>query len=339
MSGQKLMGSDVHIVVGVTPYARVHGQLVSLEFPKVTPKQAQELVFSLLSKDQEEKFILEKDLDIAYQTPDKTRYRINLSWEKGNVALSARIINATIPSMEDLGMPDVAYELVKRPAGLILMTGPTGCGKSTALASMIEAINIDRAANIITLEDPVEYVFQAKKSMIRQRQLGEDMLSFSQGLRHVLRQDPNVIMIGEMRDLDTIATTITLAETGHLVLATLHTYSAAQTINRIIDIFPPYQQDQVRFQLSMTLQAVITQRLLPRVSGGQVAAREVLVANSAVSNLIRENKVGQINTVIQTSAKEGMMSMDQALRHLYNEGQIERETALPYMTSSSALEK
>lgn len=330
--------SDVHIVVGVKPYMRVDGVLMEMDFPVVTAKQAEDLAFSLLTKEQEQRFVTDKDLDIAYQTPDKTRYRINFHWEKGDVGLAARVIKAEIPGMEEISMPKIAYDLIERKSGLILVTGPSGNGKSTTLASMIEAINQERAANIMTLEDPIEFLFTSKKSIVRQRQLGTDMNSFGEGLRHVLRQDPDVVMVGEMRDLESVTATMTLAETGHLVLATLHTFSAPQTIDRIIDVFPPYQQSQIRLQLSMSLQAVISQRLLPKVGGGRIAAREILLNNPAVSNLIRENKGNQIRTVIQTSAREGMCSMDQALKNLYDRGLIDREPALPYLDNPDLFE-
>jgi len=241
------------------------------------------------------------------------------------MGLSARTIPSVIPKMEDIAMPEVVYNLCNLDGGLILVTGPTGCGKSTSLAAMIDYINQTRKVNIITLEDPIEFIFKPIKSIIKQRQLGSDMISFQNGLVHVLRQDPNVIMVGEMRDLDTIATTITLAETGHLVFATLHTYSAAQTIDRIIDIFPPHQQNQIRMQISITLKGIIAQKLLPQQSGGRIAVREVLMNNPAIANLIRENKVSQIKTAIQTSAKDGMISMDNALLKLYKEGSITQE--------------
>jgi twitching motility protein PilT len=255
------------------------------------------------------------------------------------MGLVARIINDKMPTLEDLSLPEIVSDLLNLKQGLILVTGPTGCGKSTTLAAMINYINSNHRLNIITLEDPIEYLFKPEKSIIIQRQLGSDMLSFASGLKHALRQDPNVIMVGEMRDLETIATTITLAETGHLVLATLHTYSAAQTIDRIIDAFPPHQQNQVRMQLSMTLASVISQRLLPRVDGGRIAAREIMINNSAISNLIRENKIAQIRTVIETSAKDGMVSMDQDLKRLFKEKLVSKEVAQTQMENPELLDK
>jgi len=235
--------------------------------------------------------------------------------------------------MEDLGLPPIVNEMIERTAGLLLVTGPTGCGKSTTLAAMVEKINSMRFANIITLEDPIEYIHKPNKSIIKQRQLGNDMLSFDSALRHVLRQDPNVIMVGEVRDLESMSATITLAETGHLVLATLHTHNAAQTIDRIIDVFPPHQQSQVRLQLSISLNGIISQQLLPKTGGGRVAAREILINTPAVANIIRENKIPQIKSVIQTSADEGMFSMEQNIKELLEEGLIEETTALAYLNN------
>jgi twitching motility protein PilT len=245
-----------------------------------------------------------------------------------------------MPTLEEIQMPKIVYNLLDLKQGLILVTGPTGCGKSTTLAAMIDYINLNRFCNIITFEDPIEYVFEPKKSIIVQRELGADMTSFAAGLKHALRQDPNVIMVGEMRDLETIATTITLAETGHLVLATLHTYNASQTIDRIIDIFPPHQQTQVRMQLSMTLAGIISQRLLPTLNGeGRIATREILLNTPAVSNIIRENKVAQLKTVIETSSRQGMRSLDQDLQRLYKEKLIKKEIAQSYMDNPELLEK
>ena len=331
--------SDLHLVVGLPPVLRIDGNLTYIEDKKVINKKEMEtLVYSILNSNKKDKFLSTKELDISYSI-GIYRYRVNLHFEKGNIGVVARIINEKISNLDELGLPKIVYNLLDLKQGLILLTGPTGCGKSTTLASMIEYINNNRFANIITLEDPIEYIFKSKKSIIIQRQLGTDMLSFSEGLKHALRQDPNVIMVGEMRDLETIATTITLAETGHLVLATLHTYNASQTIDRIIDIFPPHQQNQVRMQLSMVLASVISQRLLPKIDGGRVASRELLLNTPAVANLIRENKIAQIKTVIETNSKEGMVSMDQDLQRLYKEKQITKEIAQAQMDNPELLDK
>jgi twitching motility protein PilT len=266
------------------------------------------------------------------------RLRINIHWEKDVPGLVARVVSQKIPTMAEILMPELVKELIKTRDGLILVTGPTGCGKSTTLAAMINEINTSRSVHIVTLEDPIEFIFTPQKSIVRQRQLGSDMKSFKQGLKHVLRQDPNVIMVGEMRDLESIAATITLAETGHLVLATLHTLNAAQTVDRIIDSFPPYQQSQVRTQLSMSLRAVISQQLIKKIKGGRIAAREILVNNSAVANLIRENKIAQIKTVIQTSSDEGMVTMDNDLKRLVQEKLISAQEAKSRLINPQALE-
>ena len=243
----------------------------------------------------------------------------------------ARVITSELPSMEEIGMPQMAYEMTRSRQGLILVTGPTGCGKSTTLAAMINLINKERVANIVTLEDPIEFIFEADKSVIMQRQLGTDMSSFASALKHVLRQDPNVIMVGEMRDLETIAATLTLAETGHLVLATLHTHNAAQTIDRIVDVFPPYQQNQIRMQLSMSLNGVISQQLLPKLDGGRIAAREIMINTPAIANIIRENKIPQIKTAIQTSAGDGMVTLEQDLKRLLKDGLVDKEVVEYYL--------
>src|SRR3989338_11546700 len=330
--------SDLHLVVGKPPIIRIHGDLQPLKYLELTPKTIEGLVYPIITPAQKEKFINEKELDVSYQVKDSTRFRVNLHWEKNNIGLAARVIPPKIPTMEEIGMTPVIYDVTRLDYGLILMTGPTGCGKSTSLAAMINLINQERSANIITLEDPIEFIFKGQKCIIRQRQLGTDMVSFAEGLKHALRQDPNVIMVGEMRDLDTIATTLTLAETSHLVLATLHTPNSSQTIDRIIDVFPPHQQTQVRLQLSYSLKAVVSQRLMPLVSGkGRVAAREILINNPAVANLIRENKVAQIKTVIQTSAEEGMITMDKSIKMLMQQGAISREVAMAHVTSLASL--
>ena len=331
--------SDLHLVVGLPPALRIDGQLSFIEGKdKLGAKDMEQVISGLLDQKQKDRFASTRELDVGYAV-NGYRFRINFLYEKNNMAMVARVISEKIPSLEEIGMPKIVYNLLSLKQGLILVTGPTGCGKSTSLASMIDYINSNRFCNIITLEDPIEYLFQPNKSIIVQRQLGSDMLSFASGLKHALRQDPNVIMVGEMRDLETIATTITLAETGHLVLATLHTYNASQTIDRIIDIFPPHQQAQVRMQLSMTLASVISQRLIPKEKGGRIASREILLNTSAVANLIRENKVAQIKTVIETSSKEGMVSIDQDLKRLYEEKLISKETAQGQMDNPELLDR
>jgi len=333
----KNKASDLHIIVGKPPILRVDGELKIIpDIEIVTRELAEKMIFGILTERQQKKFIDERELDISYEIAEFSRYRVNLHYEKDNVGLVARVISNQIPSMEYLNMPEVVSGLIQRTSGLVLVTGPTGCGKSTTLAAMIERINQSRSAHIITLEDPIEFVHQPKKSIIKQRQLGTDILNFEDALKHVLRQDPNVIMVGEMRDLETIGATITLAETGHLVLATLHTHSASQTIDRIIDVFPPHQQAQVRLQLSISLSGILTQQLVPKVGGGRVAVREILIKTPAIANIIRENKIPQIKSVIQTSAEEGMFSMEQNIKELLDNNQIDETTALAYLNHQSS---
>jgi twitching motility protein PilT len=318
--------SDLHLVVGEPPILRVDGNLIEIDRePELDQKTAEKIIFEILTENQKEKLINTRELDLSCQIDDGSRFRVNLFWEKDNLGLVARVISKIIPTLEDLLIPPVVIEMTRAKQGLILVTGPTGCGKSTTLAAMLNLLNHEIKANIITLEDPIEFVYEPDKCIIRQRQLGSDMLTFGSALKHVLRQDPNVIMVGEMRDLETIATTITLAETGHLVLATLHTHNAGQTIDRIVDVFPPYQQPQIRLQLSMSLNGVISQHLLPGKDGGRVAVREILVNTPAVANIIRENKIPQIKTAIQTSSEEGMVTMEQDLKRLLDEGHISKE--------------
>lgn len=329
--------SDLHLIVGRPPMLRIDGELAAIANGETLTREAMEsLLLSILNGGQKERFFQQRELDMSYEIPGVSRFRVNLHWEKDNMGLVARVVSSLIPSLDDLSLPPVVHELLQRPSGLILMTGPAGCGKSTTLAAMIRSINEERQDHIVTLEDPIEFIHTPIKSIIKQRQLGSDMLSFAEGLKHVLRQDPNVIMVGEMRDPETVATTITLAETGHLVLATLHTHNASQTIDRIIDIFPPYQQPQVRLQLSLSLSAVISQRLLRRRGGGRVAVREILLSNPAVANTIRENKVAQIQSIIQTHAHEGMITMDQSLHAACKAGLIDESIAWAFLEDKPA---
>lgn len=331
--------SDLHLAASQPPILRINGNLTEIAGEQVlTGEGAQNLALSILTAEQKEKFIKERELDLSYEIAGLARFRVNLHWEKDNVGLAARVINEEAPTMASVLMPPIAYDLVRLNDGLILVTGPTGSGKSTTLAAMINLIDSEKKNNIIVLEDPIEFIFHPKQSIIKQRELGKDILTFESGLKHALRQDPDVIMVGEMRDLETIATTMTLAETGHLVLATLHTIDAAQTVDRIIDVFPPHQQDQIRVQLSLSLRGVISQRLLPAAKGGLLAAREIMINMPAIANLIRENKVAQIRTVIQTSAGTGMVTMDQDIKRLFKEGKISEEIARAHMIDPSALE-
>jgi len=324
--------SDLHLNVGLLPVIRVDGELVPLnKFPQIIKKEMEEMVLGLLTERQRKMFDDIRDLDFSYAIND-TRFRVNIHYEKESIGLVARIINKDVPTMEQIGMPNIVRDIVDKNKGLVLVTGPTGCGKSTTLAAMISYINNNYSRNIITLEDPIEFLFKPNKSIIVQRQLGSES-----GLKHALRQDPNVIMVGEMRDLETIAATITLAETGHLVLATLHTYNAAQSIDRIIDVFPPDQQGQVRTQLSMTLEMVISQRLLPGINGGRIAAREIMTRNSAVANLIRENKIAQIQSAIESGQESGMISAERDLRNLLEAGKISEEVAHTQLKALGAL--
>ncbi len=305
-------------------------------FSPLTTADMEAFVNDMLRPEQKARLINDKDLDFGYSVGDY-RFRVNLSYERDNLKMVARVINNQTPTLDDVNMPPIIYNLLDMKQGLILLTGPTGCGKSTSLAAMINYLNQKYNYNIVTFEDPIEFVFKSNKSIITQRQLDFDFPSFSSGLRHVVRQDPNVIMVGEMRDLETISSAITLAETGHLVLATLHTFNASQTVDRIIDIFPPYQQNQVRSQLSMILAAVISQRLLPKVGGGRVVAREIMIRNSAIANLIREQKIIQIKNVIETSYNEGMVTLSRNIKDLYDQGLVSKEIAESQLNELSLL--
>lgn len=324
--------SDLHLVQGFAPILRISGKLVKVKAKPLTKKSVYFLAMSLLPKELQQRFLEEKEMDVGYSLPTGERFRVNLHFERGAMSVAARAIPKKIPTMKEIMLGETARRFTLLPHGLVLVTGPTGSGKSTTLASMINEINNTRAENIITLEDPIEFGFVSNKSIIRQRQLGTDMVTFAEGMKHLLRQDPNVIMVGEMRDLETISSALTLAETGHLVFATLHTYSAAQTVDRIIDVFPPYQQPQIKMQLALTLRGVVSQQLVPKKrGGGRMAIREILVNNAAIANLIREGKVQQIKTVLQTSAKQGMFTLEQDIKQKIKQGLIDAKIADEYL--------
>ncbi|MGQ9524379.1 MAG: type IV pilus twitching motility protein PilT [Armatimonadota bacterium] len=321
--------SDLHITVGVPPVFRVDGQLRAGKYERVTPLDSQRLLYDIMTDEQIQKFEANWELDFSYSLGKIARFRVNVYRDRGTVAAAFRLIPAKIPTIRELGLPLILEELTRRPRGLILVTGPTGSGKSTTQAAMINQINHERSAHIITIEDPIEYLHTHHKSIVNQRELNQDTKSFAAALRSALREDPDVLLVGEMRDHETIGTAITCAETGHLVIATLHTNNSAQTVDRIVDVFPAEQQQQVRVQLSNTLEAVLCQQLVPRADGpGRVCAMEVMIATPAVRNLIRESKAHQITSVIQTSANVGMQTMDMALRDLYQRGLISYDDAI-----------
>ena len=320
--------SDLHLTVNVPPVIRVDGQLKKTSLPALNREETKRLVYSLLTDRQTAQFERELELDISIGVQGVGRFRVNLHLQRGSVEAAFRLVPPKIRTLEELAMPPVVAELARRPNGLVLITGPTGVGKTTTLAAMVDLINTERTALVITIEDPIEYVHRHKHSIIKQREVFSDTKSFAAALVRALRQDPNVIVVGEMRDLETISTALTAAETGHLVLATLHTPDAPQTVNRILDVFPPYQQQQVRIQLADCLQGVVSQQLLPRADQtGRVVAYEIMVATPAVRHLIREQQISQLPTVIQTGAQFGMCTMDNTLKELYLKGVISFETA------------
>jgi twitching motility protein PilT len=320
--------SDLHLAVGNPPALRIHGKLVRLDYPPLTESSLHEMLYDVLTDDHKARFEDTHDLDLSLELQNIGRFRVNVFMERLGEGAAFRLIPSGIRSLEQLGMPPILRTLAMKDRGLVLVTGPTGSGKSTTLATMIDVVNTERTDHIITIEDPIEFVHQHKSCLVNQREVGPHTKSFAAALRSALREDPDVILVGEMRDLETIAMALTAAETGHLVLATLHTNSAAQTINRVIDVFPPHQQEQIRVQLSEALLGVLAQTLLPRIDGrGRVAAIELLVANSAIRNLIREGKTFQIPSMIETGAKEGMISLDQSLRDLLRRGLISPEEA------------
>lgn len=322
--------SDLHLVIGQPPMVRIDGGLKPMaEFPAVTADESKRMIYSLLSDEHRARFEKDWDLDFSVAVEGTSRFRVNVLLEKNGVEAVLRVIAAKIPAPDDILLPPTITDLVNTPRGLILVTGPTGSGKSTTLACLINLINQKFHHHILTIEDPIEFVYENKNSVVRQREIGQQSRSFAAALRHALRQDPDVVLIGEMRDLETISAALTMAETGHLVFGTLHTTDAAQTIDRIIDVFPAHQQQQVRTQLSSVLRAVVCQTLLPRLNGkGRIAAREVMLVNSAVSNMIREGKTHQIYGAIDTGVRAGMVSLDRALSELVKKGFVSVEDAL-----------
>jgi twitching motility protein PilT len=322
--------SDLHIAVGRPPVIRIHGRLLNIEAPPVTAADSRRIIYGILTDVQKQKFEELRELDFSLSISNISRFRVNVHLQRGSVAAAFRVISAVIRGFEELHLPvKVCERFARRPSGLVLITGPTGSGKSTTLAAIIDLINGERECHIITIEDPIEYLHQHKKALVEQREVGEDTLSFSNALKYVLRQDPDVIMVGEMRDLETISAALTAAETGHLVFSTLHTVDVPQTIDRVIDVFPPHQQEQIRIQLAGVIEGVLCQTLVPSASGrGRELAVEIMMANDGIRNLIREAKTHQIYTAIEAGGQHGMQTMDRAIADLFKRGKITRETAL-----------
>jgi len=329
--------SDIHIIGGVAPTIRVDTQLLLVDRPAYTPEQATNLIGGFIGPQLLERITnTRKELDFSF-TYRELRFRSNVFFTRGSLSISLRLLPAATRTIEELGLPPIVNKLIQKNQGLLIVAGPTGHGKSTTLAAIINQISAERRGHIITIEDPVEYVFEHKKSIVSQRELGSDTPSFASALRSALREDPDVVLVGEMRDLETMEAALQIAETGHLVLTTLHTNSASQSADRIIDVFPPHQQGQVRTQLAEVLIGIISQRLMPKVQGGRVLATEVLIANSAVRSLIREGKTYQLPNLIQTSAAEGMCGLDKALAELVNKGQVSVDDALAWSLDPKAL--
>lgn len=334
----KQNASDLHISVGRHPILRIDGALIPLvKWPMITPEHAEGLVLALLTDEQKERFLKEKELDFSYSYKDKARFRVNVFFQQGYMSAALRFLPFKIKTLKELNLPSILERFTHPSQGFFLIVGPAGHGKSTTLAALIDLINHTKNEHIITIEDPIEYQFIQDRSIIDQREVGLDTRGFHRALRSSFRQDPNVIMVGEMRDLETISTALSAAETGHLVFATLHTNSAAQTIDRIVDSFPSSAQNQIKIQLAATLLGVVSQRLIPRIDGGRIPATEIMFANSAIRNLIREGKTYQINLVIDTSADEGMISLNKSLAGLVHKGEISLENAELYSSDSSEL--
>ena len=335
----KTGGSDVHLKVGMPPGVRISGQIEPQGSTPLTPEHTEQMARELLDEKDWARFAECNDLDTSYSLPGHGRFRVNVMRQRGSISMVLRHIPQEIPSFEQLGLPDVCRELARRPRGLVLVTGPTGSGKSTTLAAMIDLINRTHSGHILTMEDPIEFLHTDKKCYINQREVGADTADFGEALRRALRQDPDVILIGEMRDLETISLAVTAAETGHLVFGTLHTTSAAKTIDRIVNVFPPDQQTQIRMQLAGTLQGIISQTLLKKNGGGRVAAMEVLVAVDAVRSMIRENKLAQIPSTMQTGKKHGMQTLEEHLSQLVASGQVDHADAVAKANNAELVRK
>lgn len=336
----KRNASDLHIQVAMPPMFRVDGTLAPIpSYQPLTEPDVESLIFSVLDEEQKKILLKDKEFDFSFAFGDQARFRVNAFHESGNLAMALRVIPSKIFTVEELGLPPIVSKFADYPRGLVLVTGPTGSGKSTTLASVIHKINSEKSSHIITIEDPIEYMHKSIKSAVVQREVHYDTFSFGVALRSVLREDPDVVLIGEMRDLETIAAAITIAETGHLVLATLHTNSASQSVDRMIDVFPPHQQTQIRTQLSNILMAICSQRLIPTIGGGRIAAAEILVATPAVRNIIREGKSHQLEAVIQTGSQFGMQAMDRTLADLVHKGVVSYEEAVTFAVDVDELDR
>ena len=339
----RLLGcSDLHFTDRIAPVVRLNGTLRTMrsQYPEMDEEEILNIVHQMTNDAQQTSINNHKDTDFSFTTRSGYRHRVNVYFQKGKPAIAIRLLRNDIPTLEDLGLPPILADFAMRPRGLVLVTGPTGSGKSTTLAAMIDFVNLNRSAHVITVEDPIEYVHDHKRCMVNQREIGDDVPNFALALRAALREDPDVILVGEMRDLETISTAITAAETGHLELSTLHTIGAANTIDRIVDVFPPHQQQQIRVQLSGVLEAVISQQLIPTADGRKrVAAFEVLHATYPARNLIRENKAYQLPTVMQTNRSIGMITMDDAIMQLYTDGMIDREMAIQFAQKPDAMQQ
>jgi twitching motility protein PilT len=337
-------GSDLHVSAGLPPYIRINGKLTPTDRDPLTPEQCQRLIFTMLNNTQRKNLEQNWELDCSYGVRGLARFRVNVYKDRGTYAAALRALSSKIPTIEALGLPNIVREMSEKPRGLILVTGPTGSGKTTTLASMINNINVTRAEHILTIEDPIEFVYEPVKSVIHQRQVGEDTKSFGNALKSALREDPDVVLVGELRDLETIQLAITAAETGHLVFGTLHTSSAAQTVDRMVDVFPPEQQMQIRVQLSNSLIAVFSQTLVPRKNVkpgefGRTLAQEIMVVTPAISNLIREGKTSQIYSAIQTGGKLGMITLEKVLADMYKAGLISFESAMSKTSRPDELQR